>query len=296
MLFECPECNPWQIESLLSMLGNGNRYLIDLDGRSIRQFVVSGVPSIPFGHDGELESSGETSRELQERSSAINVTETAVDHWAQQLYQDLQQLYDINPEYFQNAEETVSMGNYDLGVNPHTGNSFSPFDIWHYGPTGQEWGNFSNRLNQVLNSESWSREVFGDVVATAIFSIMQRINQMGVQLGPIGGSIGWTQAGPWTINFCHAGYCLKVKIKADRTFEFVDARDDAGNQVPQLFGSGWAGGYGLPASDVAFDRLRNTLENRGIPVYGNTCSGWLMLICTYVDGVLSSCYTQINCD
>ena len=242
MLFECPGCSSSEIESLLSMLGDGDRYLIDLQGRSMRKFVVAGTPLVPFGNQDDSRSAEELEAETRARLLLISVTETPVDGWAQELYQDLQELYDIDPAYFQNSGATVSMGNYDLGVNPHTGNSFSPFDIWFYGPSNQEWVGFSNRLDQILTSESWSRQVLGDVIATAMFAIFQRFNQVGLQLGPVGGSLGWTQSGPWTINFCYSGYCLKVRIKADRTFEFLEATDEAGNLVPQLFGNGGWGG------------------------------------------------------
>ena len=263
----------------------------------MRKFVVAGTPLVPFGNQDDSRSAEELEAETRARLLLISVTETPVDGWAQELYQDLQELYDIDPAYFQNSGATVSMGNYDLGVNPHTGNSFSPFDIWFYGPSNQEWVGFSNRLDQILTSESWSRQVLGDVIATAMFAIFQRFNQVGLQLGPVGGSLGWTQSGPWTINFCYSGYCLKVRIKADRTFEFLEATDEAGNLVPQLFGNGgWAGSYALPASDPAFQRLVDYLDRRGIPVSGNSCAGWLMLICTYVNGVLTTCYTEINCD
>lgn len=57
LLFECPGCNPVQLESMLSVLGNGDRYLIDLDGRSMRKFQVSGLPATPFSTDGQSRSS-----------------------------------------------------------------------------------------------------------------------------------------------------------------------------------------------------------------------------------------------
>lgn len=297
VLMECPGCSETDLRSVLSLMGDGDRYVIDLDGRTMRKFVVSGTPTPPNPLSEGADQQGERpSPSSPPDLSAITVVQTRVDPWAWQLYIDLQALYDVNPAYFQNVNITVSMGNYDLGVNPYTGNAFSPFDIWFYGPSNQEWGNFSNRLEQILASEPWSRDVFGDVFATAFFSILQHINMLGLQLGPIGGSLGWNQAGPWTVNFCHAGYCLKVRIKADGTFEFLTATDEVGNQVPTMNGTGWNGGFALPGSDPAFERLRDHLERRGIPVTGNSCSGWLMLICTYVNGVLGSCYTQIQCD
>lgn len=231
------------------------------------------------------------------RLKVVTVVERAVDQWAQTLYQELQALYDTDPGYFQNASVTVPMANDELGVNPDTAGVFSPFDILFHGPAGSEWGNFDRRLTRILSSETRTRKVLGDSMATAMFSIMETISSRGLQLGFVGGSIGWTGSGPWTANFCEARYCLKVHIKADRTFEFVDARDDVGNQVPQMSGvSGWAGGFGLPASESAFERMRRNLESRGIPVTGNSSSGWLTLICIYADGALDSCHTQIQRD
>jgi hypothetical protein len=279
-------------------MGNGDRYVIDLAGRTMRKFVVSGTPTPPNPQGEGKSEQGERPSALSPPDlSAITVVQMRVESWAWQLYNELQALYDINPDYFQNVEVTVPMGNEHIGVNPYTSNHFSPFDIWFYGPGNQEWSTFSNRLRDIIASPTWSRDVMGEVFATAFFSILQRINSAGLQLGPYGGgSLGWNPAGPWTVNFCHAGYCLKVRIKADGTFEFLSATDEAGNQVPPLFGAGWAGSYQLPVSDPAFERLRERLEGRGIPVSGNSCSGWLMLICTYVNGVLNSCYTQIQCD
>jgi hypothetical protein len=298
ILMECPGCSDPELRSILSAMGDGDRYVIDLGGRSMRKFVVSGTPTPPNPLGGRIgggddETSG---RSDPQDLGAISVVQVRVDPWAWDLYLDLQALYDVNPAYFQNVEVTVEMGNYHLGINPNTGNAFSPFDIWFYGPTNQEWNTFTERLEDILAIRNWARDVVGEVIATAFFSIMQRFNSSGLQLGPIGGNLGWNQAGPWIVNFCNAGYCLKVRIRADGTFEFLNATDEAGNQVPQMYGSGWNGGYAIPGADPAFERLRDHLERRGIPVSGNSCSGWLMLICTYVNGVLNSCHTQISCD
>jgi len=298
ILMECPGCSDPELRSILSAMGDGDRYVIDLSGRSMRKFVVSGTPTPPNPLGGGLGQSGGglASEANPEVRSAISILQVRVDPWAWDLYLDLQALFDVNPDYFQNVEVTVDMGNYHLGINPNTGNTFSPFDIWFYGPTNQEWSTFTERLEDILALRNGARDVLGEVIATAFFSIMQRFNSSGLQLGPIGGNLGWNQAGPWIVNFCNGGYCLKVRIRADGTFEFVNATDEAGNQVPQMYGVGWNGGYAIPGSDPAFERLRERLERRGIPVSGNSCSGWLMLICTYVNGVLNSCYTQVQCD
>lgn len=289
VLMECPGCSESDLYSILRLMGDGDRYIIDLDGRSMRKFVVSGTPAIAGSDEGEA-------RIGPADVSTIAVVPSRVDAWAGQIYAELQALHDTDPAYFQSAEITVAMDDNHVGVDPATGITFKPFDIWFHGPGQPAWDGFSDRLERILASESWSRNVLGDVVATARFSVYQRLDRAGIQLGPIGRSPGWRQAWPWIAAFCDAGYCLEVRIGRDGAFEFLRATDPAGNLVPQRLGSGWVGGYGLPRSAAAFERLRTDLEDRGIPVTGSSCPGWLNLICTYADGVLDACHTQVRCD
>ncbi|MBX3726685.1 MAG: hypothetical protein KF823_12305 [Xanthomonadales bacterium] len=275
VLMDCPGCSDAQIRDLVGMTGDGIRLVVDFQRRFIREYLVSGTPLIPRNQDGNI-------------VRIADVQEVPVSPVYQQLYEALQQYYDLDPGLFSNFSITVPIDR--IGVDPNTGNSFQPFDIGFYGPSMFHHNNFVQRIRDIISSESWTRQALSPRLADAMFGIVHRITGLGLQV-LIGASINWNPTGGiWTINLCDsAGYCVRVQVTKSGEVIFDGAFDGVGNRIPSLFGNGAALGY-PPGTTSHGERTGNELSNRGIPVSSSGGNGgWLYISCTYINGVMVSC-------
>jgi hypothetical protein len=278
----CGGCSVDEMQRKSWQLGDGGHYFVDLDARTLRYFVISGV-----------DSNNKTGR------NGPTLVEAPPNPTVRRAYDNLQQMFDADPSFFTLdtitlSSETVGMGP-DLNVAGVSLDGFSPYNTGQ----GQFAQFFEQQWQSFIRDERRLREAHAQL-ANMMFNVLALLSsaqvELGVGKGPgsVGVSAGLFVAGELKIRICNrGGDCAVVIIDRQGKWRFDGGYSSTGARYPQMNG-GSPMTQRFSSGDGATDYLRDLMNGGGrvtqndINQMDNYSGGWIYITMVYVDGILRS--------
>lgn len=276
----CGGCSVDEMQRKSWFLGDGGHYFVDLDARTLRYFVISGV-----------DSNNRTGR------NGPTLVEAPPNPTVRRAYDNLQQMFDADPSFFTLdtitlSSETVGMGP-DLNVAGVSLDGFSPYNTGQ----GQFAQFFEQQWQSFIRDERRLREAHAQL-ANMMFNVLALLSSVSVEFGmgkgpaSIGASAGLLVNPELKIRICNrGGDCAVVMIDKQGKWRFDGGYSSAGGKYPQRNqGANYDNAFSTQGG--ATDYLRDLMNAGGrvtqadLNQMDNYSGGWIYITMVYVDGVL----------